>query len=324
MNTKVFLSVGRTYTPAQEEFVSELESFLNKNGLTAQTVGRTYFSSEQPLRAIMHVLRECCGALILAFERIYIKQGCEKRGSPKESQLQETNLPTVWNQIEAAMAYTLDYPLMMIVDETLRTEGLLENGYDWYVMRIPLTKEALAGREFVGVFNDWRNRVLELAEQRAGSGGGAAAAPETGATRSAGINLGMGGGQQPEPQPQPDQQAQQQAQQQVQQQVQQQATDALPAPDLLSNEVRRGLFNALLDAYPDRESLRICVGLGLDKELDEIAGGKTMPETIFNLVSWARKTDHVEQLMHTAYQNNPTNPRLKNFVLMTLGQLPAA
>lgn len=300
MSTKIFLSVGRTFTSAQEEFVSELESFLQAHDLIAQTVGRTYFSSEQPLRAIMNVLRECSGAVILAFERVFIKQGCEKRGSPKESPLEETNLPTVWNQIEAAMAYTLGYPLLVIVDETLRTEGLLENGYDWYVMRLPLTKEALADREFVGVFGDWQKRVHEIERQRTAGQEGAEAAQSANSTRAVGINLGAerpaGAGAQP--------------------------VAALPAPDLLSNEIRKSLFDALMDAYPDRESLRICIGLGLDKELDEIAGGKTMPETIFNLVSWARKTNQVEELMNAAYQNNPTNPRLKSFVLTALGKLP--
>ena len=46
MSTKVFLSVGRTFTTAQEEFVSELESYLQANGLTAQTVGCLLYTSD--------------------------------------------------------------------------------------------------------------------------------------------------------------------------------------------------------------------------------------------------------------------------------------
>jgi hypothetical protein len=293
MSTKVFLSVGRTFTPAQEEFVSELESFLQANGLTAQTVGRTYFSNEQPLKAIMSVLRECSGAAILAFERVFIKQGCEKRGSPKESPLQETNLPTVWNQIEAAMAYTLGYPLLVIVDETLRTEGLLEMGYDWYVLRIPLTKESLREREFTGVFDNWRKQVVEHASRAAEQEGTPDASG--GATRGVAA-IGTEGGAS--------------------------GAAAPPPPDLLSNEIRKSLYDVLLDAYPDKEELRRCVAFGLDVELDEIAEGKTITETLFRLVSWARKTGRVEELMNAAYQYNPSNPRLKSFVLTTLGKLP--
>ena len=161
MSTKIFLSVGRTFTSAQEEFVSELESFLQAHDLIAQTVGRTYFSSEQPLRAIMNVLRECSGAVILAFERVFIKQGCEKRGSPKESPLEETNLPTVWNQIEAAIAYILGHPLMVVIEKGLRSEGLLETGYDWYVQWVDMDASELRTREFAGVFSDWKKRVEE-------------------------------------------------------------------------------------------------------------------------------------------------------------------
>jgi hypothetical protein len=172
MSTKIFLSVGRTYTPQQEIFVSSLESFLTSQGLIPQTVGRTYFSSQQPLKAVMELMDECAGTIILAFERTQIIQAFEKRGSKDERQIVDLKLPTVWNQIEATIAYSKGHPLMVIVENGLKAEGLLEQGYDWYVQSVPLSQEALSGREFQGMFGDWKRRVEQNAATKLSSKGG--------------------------------------------------------------------------------------------------------------------------------------------------------
>jgi hypothetical protein len=167
MNTKVFLSVGRTFTPQQEFFVSALESFLTSQGLTPQTVGRTFFSSQQPLKAVLELMDECAGTIILAFERTQIIQAFEKRGSKDERQIADLKLPTVWNQIEATVAYSKGHPLLVIVENGLKAEGLLEQGYDWYVQPVALSAESLSSREFQGMFADWKRRVEQKATEKA-------------------------------------------------------------------------------------------------------------------------------------------------------------
>lgn len=57
------------------------------------------------------------------------------------------------------MAYVHDHPLLVIVEQGLKSEGLLEKGYDWYVQSCKLDESVLAGPEFVGVFADWKRRV---------------------------------------------------------------------------------------------------------------------------------------------------------------------
>jgi hypothetical protein len=178
MNTKVFLSVGRTYTPQQEFFVSALESFLTSQSFIPQTVGRTYFSSQQPLKAVMELMDECAGTIILAFERTQIVQAFEKRGSKDERQLADLKLPTVWNQIEATVAYSKGHPLLVIVENGLKAEGLLEQGYDWYVQPVALSADALSSREFQGMFSDWKRRVEKKAASMNGAKEAALPAPE--------------------------------------------------------------------------------------------------------------------------------------------------
>jgi hypothetical protein len=134
--------------------------------LRPQTVGRTSFSVDQPLKHVASLMRECSGTMIVAFERVYIERGAERRGSENELRLGECGLPTVWNQIEATMSYVLDLPLMVLVEHGLRSEGLLEKGYDWYVQWVDLDATTLKGAEFRGVFDDWKSRVKSRAGSR--------------------------------------------------------------------------------------------------------------------------------------------------------------
>jgi hypothetical protein len=171
---KIFLSVGRASKPEQEDFIRSVEDYLNASGFIPQTVGRTYFSSQQPLKTIAELMHECSGTVILAFERLHIVTAVDKRGSPKETPLADVNLPTVWNQIEATMAYMATHPLLVLVENGLRHEGLLEQGYDWYVKSVSLDRGAFADREFIGIYTDWKKRV----EQRAATLAQADAAPQ--------------------------------------------------------------------------------------------------------------------------------------------------
>jgi hypothetical protein len=160
MPINVFLSVGRASTPEQEQFITALEKYLSSNGLTSQTVGRTYFKNQQPLQSVAECMADCAGTIILAFERLYIQGGTERRGSKHQSPVGNVTLPTVWNQIEAAMAYTLGHPLLVLVENGIKSEGLLEHGYDWYVKWIELQITAFTEPEFIGVFTDWKTAVM--------------------------------------------------------------------------------------------------------------------------------------------------------------------
>ena len=159
MSMNIFLSVGRTSTQAQEDFVRAIEGYLQANGFTPQTVGRTYFSSLQPLKTIDVLMRECCGTIIVAFERLFLIEATERRGGAQQAVLKDVKLPTGWNQIEATMAYTRGHPLLVIIEHGIKSEGLLEKGYDWYVQWVELDKLVFTTPEFLGVFADWKRRA---------------------------------------------------------------------------------------------------------------------------------------------------------------------
>ena len=156
----VFVSVGGTATAEQESFVRSIEDRLRSESLIPKTVGRNTFSADAPLKAITELMEKCSGIVVIALERSYFPSGLERRGGPRQGTLVETRLPTPWNHIEAAMAYAKHLPLLVIVEDGLKAEGLLEQGYDWYVQKLPLAEAALGSNEFNGVLADWKEKVL--------------------------------------------------------------------------------------------------------------------------------------------------------------------
>lgn len=98
---------------------------------------------------------------MIALERMDFPTGAERRGGPKEAALDEVRLATPWNPIEAAMAYSRGHPLMVIVEQGLRAEGLLERGYDWYVQSVAAEPAALTTPEFNGVLSSCKQKLAQ-------------------------------------------------------------------------------------------------------------------------------------------------------------------
>lgn len=74
----------------------------------------------------------------------------------------------------------------------------------------------------------------------------------------------------------------------------------------LQGDQFRQLQQALLDAYPNRESLREMVRLELNEAV-VVLEDKNLRATINSLISWAESKDQVKQLIEGARQQNSTN-----------------
>ncbi len=71
------------------------------------------------------------------------------------------------------------------------------------------------------------------------------------------------------------------------------------------------LLEALLDAYPRRDDLRMMVRVELGENLDAIAGGDTLRAVAFSLIEWAQRTGRTAALIAAARRGNPGNPALQ-------------
>jgi len=110
------------------EFEAGLEVFLTsiKNmGLTPRTLGSTDYPSKAPLDEVIEIMDECKGAIILGYPQLLITEG-----KVKDDELEsELLLPTEWNHIEAALAYSKGIPLIMF-----RHQGVSRGVFDRGVM----------------------------------------------------------------------------------------------------------------------------------------------------------------------------------------------
>jgi hypothetical protein len=80
---------------------------------------------------------------------------------------------------------------------------------------------------------------------------------------------------------------------------------------------------ALYSAFPSRASLSQMVRFNLDVNLEVIAGGESLADVTFNLISWAEAQGRVEELVVKARESNPGNPVLAAFAREVLPPLPS-
>jgi hypothetical protein len=269
---KVFVSVGRTSTPEQEAFVTAIEAHMLAHGLTPQALGRNYWSSQQPLRAIDELMTECSGVAIVGFERLRIVQAIDRRGSSTERQVTDVALPTVWNQIEAAMAYTRGLPLLVLVQEELRAEGLLETGYDWYVKRMAFETGIASDREFHGIFDDWRTRVETHHGRKSARPPASVADVKTGSSPT---------------------------------------TEARAEGTAIEEDrASEALYRAFLSAFQTEGALERMLRFGMRLNLAELATGN-LADQVFAVVKFAEARGLVDRLLQAGIQANPGNADLR-------------
>ncbi|MFX0197536.1 MAG: hypothetical protein ACFFCW_15540 [Candidatus Hodarchaeota archaeon] len=132
-----FLSVGEPHNDLHRSYLKALVKYLSKRGINAETLGRTFWSIRNPLKPVQQKMQLVYGAVILAMERFHSEEGVYKEGSDQEKRVGDQYFATVWTQLEAAMAYQLELPLLILKEEKLVAEGMFDPGiHEWMIVRI--------------------------------------------------------------------------------------------------------------------------------------------------------------------------------------------
>jgi len=171
MTPKVFISTPSKGNALRERAKERIFNELRKAGLDPRQMEKNEWSSEQPLKAIRKVIAECHGIVVLAFVQHVIPRTDAKVARQVVGDHppgKEIKLPTVWNQIEATMAYTSDLPLLIIGEEGMEQEGLLEE-YDWKVFPTTLNSKDFESEKFAGYLGSWKKLVFAHVESDARS-----------------------------------------------------------------------------------------------------------------------------------------------------------
>ncbi len=120
---QIFVSRPTWVSP---EFDAGLEVFLTslKNmGLIPRTLGSSDYPSKAPLDEVIEIMDECEGAIILGYPQILISNG-----KVKDYDIETVmSLPTEWNHIEAALAYSKGIPIIMFHHKGV-SRGVFDRG----------------------------------------------------------------------------------------------------------------------------------------------------------------------------------------------------
>ena len=75
----VFVSMGFPYTESHRGFLDALIELLRSCDVEPRVMNKTDYPTRNPLTDISQVMRECHGAIVVAFERTYFESGLEKQ-----------------------------------------------------------------------------------------------------------------------------------------------------------------------------------------------------------------------------------------------------
>jgi hypothetical protein len=160
---RVFLSVGATYTKEQEDFVAAFERVMTESKIERLVAGRDNPPSRQPVLEIRDLMRRADAVIVIAFTRYVVHSGTQKPGAnlPKHKQapICEEKHPTVWNQIEAGIAFGLGLPVLLILEEGIKQEAMLKDRLEFRAISTPLDPSLFTSPEFTKQFSDFNRRV---------------------------------------------------------------------------------------------------------------------------------------------------------------------
>ena len=119
----IFLSRPTWIDTKYKQGLDGFTRFLMAHNFTPRTLGTTDYPTNSPLDEVIALMKKCDGAIILGYPQIIVETGVLKN-EPIEAPI---ILGTEWNHIEAALAYSLNIPLLVIHDSAV-SRGIFDRG----------------------------------------------------------------------------------------------------------------------------------------------------------------------------------------------------
>ena len=165
---RAYLSVGTPHEEKQAQFLDFLRNYFRLKGVQLETIGSTSYSSRKPLIPIKQKLESVSGCVVLAMERFTSSDGFFRKNSPKEERVPEIFLTTAWTHIEAAMAYQLGLPLLILREKKVRSEGMIDSSvHEWNVYEIDLNDhESISNGLLKPVIDGWIEEITDFERNR--------------------------------------------------------------------------------------------------------------------------------------------------------------
>ena len=150
----IFISRPTLISTKYESSYSDFEIFLEKKGIKSRRLGSSDYSRKAPLVAVMKIIEDCKGAIIMGYPQYEVHNASKKA----DSVLNESCLlfPTPWNQIEAVLAYKKKIPVLVVAQNRING-GIFDEGITGeFVLKTDLSKSNWHKESvFCGIFNEW-------------------------------------------------------------------------------------------------------------------------------------------------------------------------
>lgn len=164
----IFVSRPTVIGPEFETAYGAFHNHLVSQEFVLRRLGGGDYSKKPPLRAVIDLIRECCGALILGYPQLEFQHH-----ALRSTQVQNSFrcvYPTPWNQIEGALAYSCESPILVIAHPGIGG-GVFDHGITGEgVLHIDLTEaDWFRKAEFTQPFQEWVAEVQGCSQRRAGS-----------------------------------------------------------------------------------------------------------------------------------------------------------
>jgi hypothetical protein len=161
----VFVSRPTVIGPLFEAAYDVFHDFVSGHGFKLRRLGRSDYSRKAPLQAVMDIIDECCGAIVLGYPQLEFHHEV-RRGSQVQNSVGYT-FATPWNQIEGALAYRRRAPVIIAVQDGI-SGGVFDHGVTGEgVLHLDLSKpDWFQQDQFAQPYREWLTDVRNCFQQR--------------------------------------------------------------------------------------------------------------------------------------------------------------
>lgn len=157
-NKKIFISRPTVIEDRYEKPYRAFERFIKSERFLPRRLGKSDYSLKAPLLAVMKLMEQCRGAIVLGYPHHEVVYSLTKGGEVINEH--GILLPTPWNQIEGTLAYKNGIPVLVIAQQEVEG-GLFDYGVTGeFVHKTDLSNDMwFKSDEFLGIFQDWKKQV---------------------------------------------------------------------------------------------------------------------------------------------------------------------
>lgn len=156
--SNIFISRPTVIGAKYEKSYMAFDKYLKSKKIKPKRLGETDYSNKAPLKAVIDLMKQCKGAIILGYPHHEVTFSLKK--GRENVNKHNILLPTPWNQIEGSLAYKQKLPVLVVAQKGVEG-GLFDYGVTGeFVHKTNLSNNGwFNSAEFLGIFQDWKKQI---------------------------------------------------------------------------------------------------------------------------------------------------------------------